>query len=94
VIARDRISSIYRAKDLDIISESRAAELFKSFRIKRWYRHEPVEVAPEEPQRYKLLVIQAVTEGLISPVRAAEFLDMPINQLRKDMMAGIDQTHS
>jgi predicted HTH domain antitoxin len=50
---------------------------------------------PEElPQRYQLLVIQAVTEGLISPVRATEFLDVPINQLRKDMMADIEQTHS
>lgn len=85
---------IYRAKDLEIISESRAVELFKMFRIKRWNRHEPGDVPAEEPQRYKLLVVQALTEGLISPVRAAEFLDMPINQLRKDMMAEIEKTHS
>ncbi len=29
---------IYRAKDLGIISESRAVEWFKLFRIKKWYR--------------------------------------------------------
>ena len=86
---------IYRAKDLDIISESRAAVLFQLFRTKKWYRNEPGYRVPEEsPQRYQLLVIQAVTEGLISPVRATEFLDVPINQLRKDMMADIEQTHS
>jgi len=41
---------IYRAKDLGIISESKAIEWFKLFRIKKWYREEPVDVAPEEPQ--------------------------------------------
>ncbi|MEN6621993.1 MAG: XRE family transcriptional regulator [Smithella sp.] len=85
---------IYRAKDLGIISESRAIEWFKFFRIKKWYRKEPVEVKPEEPQRYKLLVIQAVTEGLISPLRAAEFLDIPYDKFRKDVIAELEETHS
>lgn len=85
---------IYRAKDLGIISESRAIEWFKLFRIKKWYRKEPVEVKPEEPQRYKLLVIQAVTEGVISPLRAAEFLDIPYDKFRKDVIAGLEETHS
>jgi Zn-dependent peptidase ImmA (M78 family)/DNA-binding XRE family transcriptional regulator len=86
---------IYRAKDLDIISESRAVVLFQLFRAKKWYRNEPGYKVPEEsPQRFNLLVIQAVSEGIISPVRAAEFLDMPINQLRKDMIADIEQTNS
>jgi Zn-dependent peptidase ImmA (M78 family)/DNA-binding XRE family transcriptional regulator len=85
---------IYRAKDLDIISESRATEWFKLFRIKKWYRDEPVDVESEEPQRFKLLVIQAVTEGIISHVRAAEFLDVPYDKLRKDVIAGLEETHS
>lgn len=86
---------IYRAKELDIISESRAAALFQLFRTKNWYRNEPGYRVPEEsPHRFKLLVIQAVSEGIISPIRAAEFLDVPINQLRKDMMAGLEETNS
>jgi len=85
---------IYRAKDLGIISDSRATEWFKKFRIKKWHRVEPVDVAPEEPQRFKLLVIQAVTEGIISPVRAAEFLDIPYDKFRKDVIDGIEETNS
>ncbi|MCE5211529.1 MAG: XRE family transcriptional regulator [Deltaproteobacteria bacterium] len=85
---------IYRAKDLDIISESRATEWFKKFRIKKWYREEPVDVAPEEPQRFKLLVIQAVTEGIISPIRAAEFLDTPYDKFRKDLTAGLEENNT
>ena len=85
---------IYRAKDLGIISESKAIEWFKLFRINKWYREEPVNVAPEEPQRFKLLVIQAVTEKIISPIRAAEFLDIPYDKFRKDVIAGIEETNS
>ncbi|MDP2854223.1 MAG: XRE family transcriptional regulator [Smithellaceae bacterium] len=85
---------IYRAKDLGIISESRATEWFKIFRIKKWYRNEPVNIVPEEPQRYKLLVIQAVTEGIISHVRAAEFLEVPYDKFRKEVIAGLEETHS
>lgn len=85
---------IYRAKNLDIISESRAIEWFKLFRIKKWYKDEPVNVEVEEPQRFKLLVIQAVAEGIISPIRAAEFLDIPYDKFRKDVIAGIEETNS
>lgn len=85
---------IYRAKDLEIISESRSTEWFKRFRIKGWYRSEPLQVRAEEPQRFEMLVIQAVTEGILSPVRASEFLDMPYQQFRKDMIAGLEENHS
>ena len=85
---------IYRAKDLGIISESKAIEWFKKFRIKQWYKNEPVDVKEEVPQRFKLLVIQAVTEGIISPIRAAEFLDIPYNKFRKDLIAGLEETNS
>ena len=86
---------IYRAKDLSVISESRAAGLFKLFRAKNWRRQEPGHPVPvEEPERYKFLVLQAVTEGILSPVRAAEFLGVPFTQFRKSMMADIEETHS
>lgn len=86
---------IYRAKDLGVISESRATQLFRTFRANNWYRTEPGYIVPEEmPQRYRMLVLQAVSEGLISPVRAAEFLDEPFNKFRKDMMVGFEETHT
>ncbi|HOX15219.1 MAG TPA: XRE family transcriptional regulator [Smithellaceae bacterium] len=85
---------IYRAKDLDIISESRATEWFKKFSREGWRRQEPIDVKPEEPQRFKLLVIQAVTEGIISPIRAAEFLDIPYATLRKELIDGLEKTNS
>ncbi|HSB05284.1 MAG TPA: XRE family transcriptional regulator [Thermodesulfobacteriota bacterium] len=77
---------IYRTRDLSVISESRAIELFRLFRLKGWHRNEPGEpVPPEEPGRFKRLILQAVTEGLISPVRAAEFLGKPFNEFRKSL---------
>lgn len=86
---------IYRAKDLSIITESRAAEYFKLFRIKKWHKEEPGHAVPEEiPRRYPLLVIQAVTEGIISHARAAEFLDISYDKFRKEVIAELEETHS
>jgi Zn-dependent peptidase ImmA (M78 family)/transcriptional regulator with XRE-family HTH domain len=77
---------IYRAKDLSIISESRASGLFRLFRKKGWNQREPgYIVPPEEPHRFKRLILQAVTERLISPARAAEILGKPFNEFRKSL---------
>jgi len=77
---------VYRAKDLSIISESQASDLFRVFRARGWNRNEPGEqVPPEEPGRFKRLLLQAVTERLISPVRAAEILDEPFDKFRNSL---------
>ena len=77
---------IYRAKDLSIISESRSSELFRLFRMKGWNRIEPGYAVPsEEPERFRRLLLQAVTERLISPVRAAEILGHPFREFRKSL---------
>jgi Zn-dependent peptidase ImmA (M78 family) len=77
---------IYRAKDLSIISESRARQLFQLFRVKGWNRKEPGYVVPlEKPQRFDRLLLQAVTERLISPVRAAEILGEPFDDFRRSL---------
>jgi Zn-dependent peptidase ImmA (M78 family)/transcriptional regulator with XRE-family HTH domain len=77
---------IYRAKDLSIISESQASELFRLFRAKGWNRIEPGDqVSHEEPGRFKRLLLQAVTERLVSPVRAAEILGKPFEEFRKSL---------
>ena len=77
---------IYRAKDLSIISESQASELFRNFRARGWNRNEPGgQVSQEEPGRFKRLLLQAVTERLVSPVRAAEILGKPFDEFRKSL---------
>jgi Zn-dependent peptidase ImmA (M78 family)/DNA-binding XRE family transcriptional regulator len=77
---------IYRAKDLSIISEGQASELFRTFRARGWNRIEPADQIPaEEPVRFKRLLLQAVTERLISPVRAAEILGQPFDAFRKSL---------
>jgi len=72
---------IYRAKDLGILSESAATQLFKQFRQQGWRRWEPGDqIPPEEPGRLKRLVIRALAEDMISQSRAAELLGMPLAQ--------------
>ncbi|RCK72745.1 MAG: Transcriptional regulator [Anaerolineae bacterium] len=70
---------IFRAKDLAIISESVARKLFKLFRAKGWYHHEPGEAIPgEKPLRMKRLIYRALAEDLISHSRAQELLGEPL----------------
>lgn len=77
---------IYRAKDLSIISESQASILFRNFRARGWHRSEPGDQIPSEmPERFYRLVLQAVTEQLISPVRAAEIIGRPFNEFRSSL---------
>lgn len=72
---------IYRARDLDIISESAAAREFRRFREQDWRRVEPGDpIPPEKPDRMKRLVLRALAEDTISRSRAAEILGMPLIQ--------------
>ncbi len=72
---------IYRAKDLGILSEVAATQLFKRFRQQNWHREEPGDALPsEEPGRFKRLVVHALCEGVISQARAAELLEMSVSQ--------------
>jgi hypothetical protein len=75
---------IYRAKDLDLLSESRAASLFRTFRVQGWHRQEPGDGLPaERPSRFERLVLQAMAEDLFSETRAAELLGKPLRQFLK-----------
>jgi Zn-dependent peptidase ImmA (M78 family)/DNA-binding XRE family transcriptional regulator len=76
---------IYRAKDLGVLSESAATQLFREFRRKGWHREEPGDqIPPEEPERMKRLVLRAVAEDLISRSRVAELLGMPLAQFYQE----------
>jgi Zn-dependent peptidase ImmA (M78 family)/DNA-binding XRE family transcriptional regulator len=72
---------MYRAKDLGILSEANAVSTFELFSQRNWRHEEPGKaLSPEEPQRFKRLVIHAQCEGIISRSRAAELLNEPLPQ--------------
>ena len=72
---------ISRAKDVGILSEANAVSMLKLFSQRNWRHEEPGKaVSPEEPQRFKRLVIHAQCEGMISRSRAAELLNEPLPQ--------------
>ncbi len=59
---------IYRAKDLEIITEHYAANLYREMGERGWRKHEPVDyIADEEPLKLEQMAHRAVAEGLISP---------------------------
>lgn len=72
---------IYRAKDLGIITEVLATNLFRTFRQSGWHRQEPGDPFPTQTtDRMKRLVLRALAEDVISPARATELLGMPLAQ--------------
>lgn len=77
---------IYRAKDLGIISESLAANLFRRFRREGWHLKEPGDaLPPEEPKRMERLVMRALAEKVVSTSRAAELLGKPLSQFWREV---------
>jgi Zn-dependent peptidase ImmA (M78 family)/DNA-binding XRE family transcriptional regulator len=72
---------VYRARDLDIISEHTARQLWIRFRAEGWREVEPGDqIPPETPGRMKRLVLRALAEDVISESRAAELLGQPLAQ--------------
>ena len=70
---------VYRACDLDIISEHTARQLWIRFRSEGWHEEEPGDqILPEAPGRMKRLVLRALAEDVISESRAAELLGQPL----------------
>ena len=76
---------IYRARDLNILSESAATRLFREFRRKGWREREPgAQLAPEKPTRMARLAAKAVVEEAVSESRAAELLGEHLEEFRKE----------
>lgn len=64
---------IYRAKEINIISENLFNQLFREFSIKGFRQVEPGDpVAAEKPKRMQKLVLRLLSEGIISKSRAEE----------------------
>ncbi len=64
-----------RAKDLGIITPSWYKNTVVGFRKRNWHKREPgKQIAPEQPLRFKQLVLRAMAEGIISRERAEELI--------------------
>jgi Zn-dependent peptidase ImmA (M78 family) len=73
---------VRRAMDLEIISESRYAEIMRKFSQYGWRKKEPGEsIPPEMPHRMERLVLRALMEDMVSINKAAELLDVSIGKI-------------
>ena len=75
---------LYRARDLGIISPAYREEQAKLFRIKGWYLKEPGRDYPTEKAHiFEQLVFHALAEEYIGESKAAELMNMPLQQFRR-----------
>jgi Zn-dependent peptidase ImmA (M78 family) len=59
---------IYRAKDLEIITDNHASNLYRELSQRGWRKQEPIDyIGDEEPLKLDQMAHHAVAEGLISP---------------------------
>lgn len=65
---------IYRAYDLGIITEDTKRQLFIRLSARGWKTNEPISIELDSPSSFRMLVHRAKAEGVISPVKAAEYL--------------------
>ena len=74
---------IYRAKDLGIISPALAQQYFMFFRRSHCHKEEPgASIPPEKSTRFGRIALQAVSEGILSPARAAELTGLSLQEFR------------
>ena len=81
---------VYRAHDLGVIPEAEKRRLFDAFEAVGWREEEPGEpVEVEEPTRFRLLVLQALSEGLIGRRRAEElYTEGPLTTAAEGRLLG------
>lgn len=75
---------LHRARDLGIISPAYREEQAKLFRLKGWSQKEPGHDHPTEKARiFEQLVFHALAEEYIGESKAAELMNMPLQQFRR-----------
>jgi len=75
---------LYRARDLGIISPAYREKQAKLFRFKGWHRKEPGRDYPTEKAHiFEQLVFHALAEEYIGESKAAELMNMPLQQFRR-----------
>ena len=80
---------LVRLGQVDILSRATVEYAFKTY-ARSWRKEEPEPIADgerfatfEKPQRFERLVWRAVGEELISPVRAAQMLQVPLGAVER-----------
>lgn len=79
---------VYRAHDLGIIGEEARKQLFIGIAMRGWKTNEPIPIDLETPSSFRLLVHRAKAEGIISPVKAAEYL----GTIHRKLLPGIKES--
>jgi Zn-dependent peptidase ImmA (M78 family)/DNA-binding XRE family transcriptional regulator len=75
---------LYRARDLGVITPAYREEQAKLFRCKGWFRKEPGDDYPSEKAHiFEQLVFHALAEDYIGESKAAELMNMPLQQFRR-----------
>jgi len=88
---------LVRLGQVGILSKTAVEYAFKSY-ARGWRREEPEPIGPgegfaafEKPQRFERLVWRALGEEMISPVRAAQMLGLPLSIVERDIRGPRDQ---
>jgi len=69
---------LYRLRDLEVISDHYYRDWCIQVNKQGWKRREPMELPPEQPQWFKLNVMRAQAEGLLSKTEAERMLDSAV----------------
>ncbi len=78
----------YRCRDLGILSKATFRQLFRDFSRFGWRSppyEEPGSMEGEKPKRFERLTFRALAEGAISESKAAELLDISVEELDQRM---------
>lgn len=88
---------LVRLGQVGILSKTAVEYAFKTY-ARSWRREEPEPIgvgegfaAFEKPQRFERLVWRALGEEMISPVRAAQMLGLPLGIVERDIRGPRDQ---
>ncbi len=83
-----------RCRDLGIFSPSLHKRLFQEFNRRGWHsspNNEPLsQPGGERPQRFERLCLRALAEGAVSEPKAAELLNVSVQELNRRMDAPLE----
>ncbi|MHB1464098.1 MAG: helix-turn-helix domain-containing protein [Thermoleophilia bacterium] len=71
---------VFRLHDLNIINDSYYKQWWIDISRLGWRRHEPMELAPEEPKWLRQNTLRAFSEGLISESEASRLLQQRVEK--------------
>ena len=76
---------LYRMRDLKIITEPTYRSACAEFNRNEWKKKEPVEfIGIEKPMRFKQMVFRALSEGVITSIKAEELFPGITKELKKE----------